>query len=153
MKVKEIMSKDPQVCSPETNLATAAAMMLEAGCGILPVVAGGTLVGTVTDRDMFIALATRDRCASQLTVGEVAQSPVHTCSPDDDVQAALATMKAHAVRRLPVEGFGHTVLGVVSLNDIVMASGSRKSIRPPEIVDALRAICGRHHPAPHVTPG
>jgi hypothetical protein len=30
--------------------------------------------------------------------------------PDDDVQAVLETMKQHCVWRLPVEGFGGTVM-------------------------------------------
>jgi CBS domain-containing protein len=85
-----------------------------------------------------------------LTVGEVAQTPVHTCGPDDDVRAVLETMKQYVVRRLPVEGFGGTVLGVVSMNDILLAAGTRKGIRPGDVVDAFQAICAHHHPTPHV---
>ena len=48
--------------------------MWEGDCGVLPVVRGRTLIGVVTDRDLFIALATRDR-PSQLTVGDVAHAP------------------------------------------------------------------------------
>jgi CBS domain-containing protein len=150
VKIKDIMTGEPCTCSPETNLAAAAALMLEGDCGILPVVADGRLVGVVTDRDLYIALATRNRRASEVTVGEVAQAPVYTCGPDDDVQSALETMKQHCVRRLPVEGFGHTVMGIVSLNDIVRASGSRKAVRDAEVVSTLQAICAHHHPAPHV---
>jgi hypothetical protein len=47
------------------------------------------------------------------------------CEPDDDVQTALATMKPHHVRRLPVEGFGGTVAGVISMNDILLAAGKK----------------------------
>ena len=53
--------------SPGTNLAVAAALMLDGDCGILPVVDGGKLVGIVTDRDMYIALRARDRRASEMT--------------------------------------------------------------------------------------
>ena len=152
MKIKEIMTSGPMTCSPETNLAAAAALMLEADCGILPVVdEHGKLVGVVTDRDMYIALATRNTLASQLTVGEVARTQVFTCGPDDDVQAALATMKRHRVRRLPVEGFGGTVAGIVSMNDILLAAGPRKAVRSDQVLDTFQAICAHHHPAPHVT--
>src|SRR5512145_915190 len=123
------MTGEPCTCSPETDLAAAGALMLEGDCGILPVVADGRLVGVVTDRDLYIALATRNKRASDVTVGEVVQAPVYTCGPDDDVQAALETMKQHCVRRLPVEGFGGTVMGIVSMNDIVLASGPRKPVR------------------------
>ena len=70
--------------------------------------------------------------------------------PDDDVHAALATMKQHHVRRLPVEGFNRTVAGIVSMNDILLAAGPRNRVRNDEVVDTLQAICGHHHPAPHI---
>lgn len=150
MQVRDVMTGAPRTCSPGTSLAAAAALMLDGDCGILPVVANGTLVGVVTDRDLYIALATRDKRASEMTVGEVVQTPVHTCGPDDDVQAALDAMKQHCVRRLPVEGFGGTVMGIVSMNDIVLAAGSRKPVRDADIVSTLQAICAHHHPAPHI---
>jgi CBS domain-containing protein len=151
MKVKEIMTREPKVASPETTLAAAGALMLDADCGILPVVdEAGKLVGVVTDRDMYIALATRDKRASEVTVGDVMQQPVWTCGPDDDVEAALAMMKPHRVRRLPVEGFGGSVLGVVSMNDIVLATGSSRPVRETEVVATLQAICSHHHATPHV---
>lgn len=152
MKIKDIMTSDPKTCSPGTSLASAAELMLNADCGILPIVDDGRkLVGIVTDRDMYIALATRNRLASELTVGEVARTNVFTCGPDDDVHSALATMKQHHIRRLPVEGFGRTVAGIVSMNDILLAAGPRKAVHNDEVVDTFQAICAHHHPVPHVT--
>ena len=151
MKIRNIMTSEPQTCLPDTNLAEAAELMLKADCGILPVVDGERkLLGIVTDRDMYIALATRNRLASQLTVGEVARKDVFTCGPDDDVHSALATMKHRHVRRLPVEGFGRTIAGIVSMNDILLAAGPRKPVRADEVVDTLQAICAHHHPTPHI---
>jgi CBS domain-containing protein len=150
MKVKDIMTTDVRTCTPDITLAAAAHLMWEGDCGILPVVDDGELVGVVTDRDMYIALATRNARAAQLKVGAVASSPVATCAPEDDVHAALATMKQARVRRLPVVGFGNTVLGLLSLNDIVLAAGANSQIRDEEVVDALKAICGHHHPVPHI---
>jgi len=151
VKVKDIMTPEPRTCAPGTNLAAAAALMLDGDCGILPVVEDGKLVGVVTDRDICIALATRNRLASDLTAGEVLQAPVHTCGPDDDVHAALAAMKQFRVRRLPVEGFGGTVSGIISMNDILLAAGPRKPVRNDEVVDTFQEICAHHHPTPHVT--
>ena len=150
MKIKDIMTTEVRTCTPGTSLAAAAVLMLDGDCGVLPVVDDKKLVGIVTDRDMYIALATRNTLASQLTVGDVARKPVWTCGPDDDVHAALATMKKHRVRRLPVEGFGGAVLGIVSMNDIVLAAGAKKPIRNDEVVDTFQEICAHHHPTPHV---
>lgn len=152
MKVKDIMSAPVRVCEPHTSLAEAAALMLDADCGMLPVVDDhGRLTGLVTDRDMYIALATRDTLASQLTVGDVARSDVFRCGPDEDVHMALDAMKQHRVRRLPVEGFNGIVVGIISMNDIVLAAGARKPVRSDEVVEALQAICAHTHPTPHVT--
>jgi CBS domain-containing protein len=150
MKVKDIMTSDPRTCTAGTTLASAANLMWEGDCGILPVVEEGKLVGVVTDRDLFIALATRNKLASQLTVGEVSRTPVLTCAPEDDVHAALATMKHGGVRRLPVVGFAGAVLGIISMNDILLAAGANKPVRSEEVVDTLKAICAHHHPIAHV---
>lgn len=152
MKIKDIMTTPAKTCTADTNVAAAAAEMLDADCGILPIVDDkGTLVGVVTDRDMFIALATRDKQASQVTVGDVVHRQVLSCRPDDDVQTALATMKQHRIRRLPVEGFGGIVAGIVSMNDILLASGSADAARRDAVIDTLQTICAHHHSMVHVT--
>lgn len=150
MKIKDVMTAAPRTCSLSTSLAAAAALMLDGDCGILPVVEDGKLVGVVTDRDMCIALATRNARASEVAIGEVVQSPVYTCGPDDDVRVALETMKQHRIRRLPVEGFGGTVLGVISMNDLLLAAGAKKAVRDTEVAETLRAICAHHHPTPRI---
>ena len=148
MKVKDIMTGDPRVCTPDTTVAEAAHLMWEGDCGILPVVDDGELVGVVTDRDMYIALATRNERAAGLRVGVVATRTLVTCTPEDNVQTALTSMKDARVRRLPVVGFGNMVLGVLSLNDILRTATTAKLRN--EVVDALQAICTHHRPVPQV---
>lgn len=149
MKIKDVMTPAPRTCASDTTVAEAAALMLEADCGMLPVVRDGALAGVVTDRDLYIALATRNQRASELTVGEVAQSPVYTCAPEDDIQAILTAMREHRIRRLPVTGLGDVVLGIVSLNDLVLAPGALKPARAVELVKTLQGICAHDH-ASHI---
>ena len=150
MKVKDLMTREPRTCSPDTTLAAAAHLMWDGDCGILPVVDDGELVGVVTDRDMYIALATQNARASHLRVGAVASQTVATCDPEDDVHVALATMKQARVRRLPVLGFGRTVLGILSINDILRVAGADRGVSDEDVVSTLQAICAHHHPTPHV---
>lgn len=150
MKVRDLMTADVRTCTPDTTVAEAAQLMWDADCGILPVVDDGELIGVATDRDLYIALATRDERASQLRVGAVATTSPATCAPEDEVQAALATMREARVRRLPVVGFGNALLGILSMNDLVMAAGERDDLAYEDIVRTLRSICGHHHPVPHV---
>ena len=133
----------PKTASRSTTLAAAAHLLWGADCGILPVVDGGKLVGVVTDRDMYIALATRNKPASQLTVGDVTTGKVWACGPDDDVHVALDTMATERVRRLPVTQDG-AVVGIISVNDLVLAAGAGKAVRNDEMVETLQAICAHH---------
>jgi CBS domain-containing protein len=146
MKIKEIMTKQPKTASRDTTLAAAAHLLWGADCGILPVVDGGKLVGVVTDRDMYVALATRNKPATQITVGEVSTGKVWACGPDDDVHAALDAMASQRVRRLPVTQDG-ALVGIISMNDLVLAAGVEKEVRNDEVVATLKAICA-HHAAP-----
>jgi CBS domain-containing protein len=150
MKVKDIMTKDPATCTPDTTVAEAAHLMWEADCGILPVVDDGEIEGVVTDRDMYVALATRNERAANLKVGAVATKTIVSCAPEDDIHQVLELMKQARVRRLPVLGFGGTVLGIVSMNDIVLAADTDESIPSEDVLEVLKAICGHHHPVPHV---
>jgi CBS domain-containing protein len=141
MKIKEIMTKEPATCTPDTTLAEAANLMWESDCGVLPVVDDGELAGIVTDRDMFIALGTRNTRAALLRVGAVATTKVVTCGPDDEVEAALSTMKEARVRRLPIVDANRKLVGIISLNDIALAAGDNKPVRDRDVVDALQSIC------------
>ena len=153
MKVKDIMTKDPVTCTPDTTVAEAAHLMWENDCGILSVVDDGEIEGVVTDRDMYIALATRDTRAASLKVGAVATKTVVTCVPEDDVHYALSLMKQALVRRLPVAGFGGRVLGIVSMDDLVLAADVDDTLSSVDVFDALKAICGHRRPAPHIVEG
>jgi CBS domain-containing protein len=141
MKVREIMTAAPRTCTPDTTLAEAANLMWQLDCGVLPVVDDGELVGIVTDRDMFIALGTRNTRAALLRVGAVATTKVVTCRADDEVEAALSTMKEARVRRLPVVDANRRLIGILSLNDIALTAGDNKPVRDRDVMDALRGIC------------
>ena len=150
MKVKDVMTTDVRTCTPDTTLAEAGRLMWDGDCGILPVMDDGALIGVVTDRDLFIALATKNERAASVRIGAVATMTVAACAPDDDLQDALAAMRHVRVRRLPVVGFGTSLLGILSMNDIVMAIAKSDDVTCEDVVKTLQAICAQHHPAPHV---
>jgi len=121
MKVTDIMAKPPAYCSPETNLAAAVEILWRQNCGILPIVdSNEKVVGLVTDRDICVALGTRNRLPSDMTVSEVASGKIIACRPDDDVRGALATMAQAKVRRLPVIDAAGKLQGILSIDDVVV---------------------------------
>jgi CBS domain-containing protein len=142
MKVKEIMTSGVKSCSIDTNLASAAKIMWEEDCGAVPVTDGrGNVVGMITDRDICIAAATRPGSEGDIQIREVLSRPLQTCSPTDDVQAALETMKKQQLRRLPVVDGSGQLEGIVSLHDIAMqARGRQAGISANEVLDTYIAI-------------
>jgi CBS domain-containing protein len=146
MKVQEIMTREVKSCGPDTNLAAAAEILWRNDCGTLPVVdSDGKPVGIVTDRDMCIALGTRNRVAADLAVRDVATKPVLACGPNDDIREALKTMAQFRVRRLLVLGEDGKVAGIFSLDDVAAhaaQAGSRKATEEIQeaLVSTIRAI-------------
>ena len=142
MKVRDLMTSDVEACRPDTDLAAVARMMWDRDCGFIPVVdAAGVLCGVVTDRDICIASATRRVLPEYMSARQVMTHPVHACLPDDDAGDALTVMKQYKVRRIPVIDSNGTVKGVISMNDIVLASYQGLGPDSKEIVSALAAIC------------
>jgi CBS domain-containing protein len=141
MKVRDLMTRNVQSCEPNTNLAAATELMWKADCGVLPVVEDGKLTGILTDRDICMALGTRNRPASEITAGEVATAEVATCTPDVDVHTAMTLMRKAKVRRLPVVEDGH-VKGMLALNDIVDAVDRKHgALDYEEVMGTIKAIC------------
>jgi CBS domain-containing protein len=123
MKVADVMAKPPAYCSPQTNLAAAVEILWRQNCGILPIVdSKEKVVGLVTDRDICVALGTRNRLPSDITVSEVASGKVVACKPDDDLRNALDTMAQAKVRRLPVIDAAGKLQGILSIDDVVLRS-------------------------------
>ena len=147
MQIAEVMTPGPIVCAPDTSVAEAARLMWEGDCGVLPVVDDRLLRGVVTDRDLFIALATRNARASEMTVSAVARTNPVTCSPRDDINQAMGKMKTHRVRRLPVVDDSGALVGIVSMNDLVLAVAPETRLGG-QVVDTLQTISEHQLPVP-----
>lgn len=140
MKVFEVMTIDVGYCHPEDTLTRAAQIMWEKDCGIVPVLtAGKQVLGVITDRDIAIAAATRNRRTSSIKAGEMNFRPVKACAPEDDVKDALKRMRKYKVRRLCVIGRDKDLHGIISLSDILIKAGEKKSVRKL-IFSTLEAI-------------
>jgi CBS domain-containing protein len=152
MKVKDVMVRTPVSCNCETNLAAAVELLWNRNCGFLPVVeSDGKVKGVVTDRDLCIALGTRNRLASEIVVGEVMTDKLFSCSPDEDIHSALQTMRTQRVRRLPIIARDGTLQGILSMDDVVYHVGDgRKSseLSYEDIVSTFKGIYAGPLPEP-----
>jgi CBS domain-containing protein len=148
MKVQDVMVKGVRFCNPDTNLATVTKSFWEQGCGALPVVENGRAIGMITDRDISIALGTRNAKAADTFVRDVALPKVFFCFPQDDIHTALNTMRAQQVRRLPVVDHEGALAGILSLDDVVLFAGDKPAdeLTYSDVMDTMKSIY--EHPAP-----
>jgi CBS domain-containing protein len=152
MKVRDVMRKQAVFSGLDTSLAMAVELILKNGCGFLPVVGeGGNVIGVITDRDISIALGTRNKKPTDILVKDVMLCTQYTfpklftCAPDDDIHCVLKTIRAEKIRRVPVIDREGSLLGILSMDDIVLrACGceGEPDISCKDVVDAYKDICG-----------
>ncbi len=146
MKVQDAMMRTPASCSADTNLGAAIEILWNRNCGMLPVVdANQKVVGVVTDRDLCVALGTRNRRAGEIAVGEVVSRKLYSCHPEDDIRVALDTMANRRVRRLPVVNREGRLEGILSMDNVVLhadpgGQGQPGELSPADIVRTLHQI-------------
>jgi CBS domain-containing protein len=139
MQIAEVMTQELVSCIPGCSAQAAAEMMRQHDIGILPVVFdrfSRKLLGVVTDRDLCLAVIGSGH-PPQVEVQECMTAKVVTCSPQDDVQAAIHLMQEHQVRRLPVVDKQGRLVGILSLADLVRHG----AIDPKDLYLTLRKIC------------
>jgi CBS domain-containing protein len=146
MIVQDIMTSDVQCCGPDTNLAAAAKMMWDSDCGALPVLnVHGQVMGMITDRDICMATATKNRAPSDITVWETVSGKSYTCKMSDDVHTAMDIMRRERVRRLPVVDEDGVLQGLIAMNDFILLAGEAKRGRAPavsceDVMKTMKAI-------------
>jgi CBS domain-containing protein len=118
MKIKEIMTSDPELIDPNASIREAAKRMKSEDIGALPVGENDRLIGMVTDRDIAIRGVAEDRAPETTTVRDVMSEKIFYCFEDDDIEDAAQCMAENQVRRLPILNRDKRLTGIVSLADI-----------------------------------
>ena len=147
MKVKDVMVKTAAFCNPETNVGAAVEIMWNRNCGFLPVVdAQRRVVGVVTDRDIAMAVGTRNQLPGDITVAEIATRKIQSCRPEYDIHMALDTMAENKVRRLVAVNDQNQFEGVLSMDDVVhfaeTTPGGKVDLSSDDVLRTLKALYG-----------
>lgn len=139
MKVQDVMTESVGFIGLDDDLTKAARIMWEMDCGVVPVLdAENGVVGMITDRDICIAAATRDRKTSQIKASEMIFREVVGCFADDDLKDVLRKMRKQKIKRLPVLDQNKELAGIVSLSDTLLKA-KKRSVRKL-VFSTLKAI-------------
>jgi acetoin utilization protein AcuB len=143
MQIREVMTDRVQQFGPEANLAAVIEIMGNNDCDELLIVEDGRLVGVVTQRDICLALGTRNCAARDVVVRDVGITVVQTCDPGDDIYVAMDFMRTTRVRIVPVVDKKGMLQGSVTLSDLVhRIEREPGATRWEKLVETLTVIGG-----------
>jgi len=138
-QVKELMSRDVKVISPDMTILEAAKKMRDGDFGMLPVTEDDRMIGTISDRDIIIRAVAEGKDGAT-TVRDVMSDGIAWVYDDETVEQVAAMMSTHQVRRLPVVNRDKRLVGIVALGDFAVECSELK-----RAADALSDIS---QPAP-----
>lgn len=136
MSLTELTQRPVYTVKPADRVVEAARLMCDHAVGALIITddSNVTPLGVITDRDLVWMIAEGlDPQAAE--VGQFVRSPLHTAHVTDSLSDVTRTMREHGVRRLPIVDREARLIGVVSLDDVVVLLGR-------ELADAAGAITG-----------
>lgn len=140
MKVKDVMKTDVGFCDLEDNLKKAAEIMRYRDCGVVPIVDDKKrVVGMLTDRDVCLAVAARNRKASEVKTKEVIKGKAIFCSPEDKLEDALRKMRKYQIKRLTAVSENGELAGILSITDIMLSVRKNKDLKK-KVYATLKAI-------------
>lgn len=123
MSVGEICNRNVSVVEKERSIQEAAELMRKHHVGDLIVVGyehnRKIPIGIVTDRDIVVELIAKKIPTDAVTVGDVMSYELVTAMEDDDLLQTLKLMRAKGARRLPVVDSGGSLVGILTVDDIV----------------------------------
>ena len=126
-----------------TTVALAAHRMRLQKCGALLVTddGGRTIAGIISERDITRALPEHGAELGELQVSELMSRKVITCRPDDNVRSVMRTMTTRRFRHMPVVGEDGSLIGIVSIGDVVKHHIDELELE----TNVLRDVAAVHH--------
>ena len=121
-KLKDVMSRDVQVISPDDLIQEAAQQMRAGNFGMMPVGENDRMVGAISDRDIAIRVVADGMDPGSTRVRDVMSEGIVWAYEDDSVDLAAKLMSEHQIRRLPILNADKRLVGIVALGDFAVES-------------------------------
>lgn len=125
-QLRELMTRDVKVITPDMTIGDAAKKMRDGNFGMMPVEENDRMIGTISDRDIVIR-AVAEGMDFSTKVRDVMSQGIAWAYDDETVEEATKIMSERQVRRLPVVNRDKRLVGIVALGDIAV---ERSEIEP-----------------------
>ena len=119
MSLSTFLARKVVTAQPFDSLASAAKLMKTENVGTVVVIAKDRPVGIITDRDLALAVCVNGY-STDAPVQDIMTCPVSTIREDEGIFSATQQMMELAVRRLPVVDKLERLVGLISLDDLLL---------------------------------
>jgi CBS domain-containing protein len=120
MTIESLLSRPVSTLSTNATCAEAARRMRRQNIGSVIIEADGAPIGIVTDRDLALRVVAEELDPGTVTVGSIMSPFPAFLTVERDLRAALDVMREMRVRRLPAVNAKGRVIGVLSLDDVLI---------------------------------
>ncbi len=123
MLVKDVCTMNAVCCPRQTSVLQAARLMRQQHVGDVVVVDDPdeecTPIAVVTDRDLVVEVLGNGLDPATTMLGSLVYRPLVIANESEDISEAVARMRAHGIRRIPVVNVRGRVVGIVTLDDLL----------------------------------
>ena len=122
--LSRVCSKPVITASATTTVAEAARTMRAKNVGAVVVVDAGRPIGILTDRDIAVEVVAQGKDADATEVGTLMRRKPAVIRGDLGILDAAKTFAKTGVRRLPVVAKDGKLVGVISMDDVLILLGN-----------------------------
>ena len=122
VSLQDILHEDVVTADPDTPIPTITSQMKADDVGAVVVTENNEPLGIVTDRKIALALEKMPDLAER-TAADVMSEDLVAGAQDSSVHDAIRQLSDAGIRRLPIVDEENTLVGIVTLDDIIVLLG------------------------------
>jgi CBS domain-containing protein len=146
MSLQQFCQRPVVTISPEQTIVEACQLLRERNVGCLVAVDGEKPCGILTDRDIALKVIGEKKDPQQTKVRDIMTAKPTCIAVTKTLHELTALMYTHHVRRVPIVDGNDQLLGMVTLDDLLMLLGQ-------EMADIGRGVSGALFRPPVPVPG
>ena len=128
--LKQLLGEKPRAplsVAPDDSVFSALELMAKHDIGALLVMRDGQLAGIFSERDYARKVILLGKSSKETAIREIMTEKVLYALPEQTTDQAMALMTEKHIRHLPVLDAGKSVIGMVSIGDLVKETISQQA--------------------------
>ena len=119
LNIKYVMTRHPVTVNSQMQIEKAVKLMRKSGVSSLTIEENKIIKGILTEGDIIEKALLKNLDIKKNNVEKIMQRKVITIHESADIMKAMSTMAEHDLRRLPVVDDNNSLIGLVTIKDML----------------------------------